>query len=245
MADYWHLWLGALFCKREAYEYQRERKDSFAHGLLFIVLIGVLVALAGIIGAGLRYATSPSMDAVKNTVLNHLQAMPFYAQSIQPSPEAQRQFQAGYNQVWAAAGSFFMGYPTTVADWARALVSVVTTPLFWIVGWLIYGVLAHLIASRNNPNANLSHGLGALALATSPQALSVVNLIPQASVSGITLALWTLILNIYTLRTAYQISTRRAVWAALFPLLLLFLLLILSFCLIIALVVPVARGGQR
>ncbi len=244
MADYWHLWLGALFLRREAYEYQRERKDSFAHGLLFIVLIGVIVALSGIAGAALRYATSPNVDAVKNTILNHLQSMPFYAESIQPFPDAQRQFQSGYDQTWAVAGSLFMGYPISAADWARVLASVITTPISWIVGWLVYGVLAHLIASRGNPHANLSHGLGTLALATSPQALGVVNIIPQAGVNGLALALWTLILNVYALRTAYQVSTRRAVWAALFPLLLLLLLVLLCLILIVVLLRSNIPGGQ-
>jgi hypothetical protein len=241
MTDYWHLWLGALFLKREAYEYQRDRRDSFAHGLLFIVLVGVLVGLFGIAGAGLRYASGPSAVAVKNVVLNHLQAMPFYDQM---GSSAQQQFLTGYERTWAALGSLFMGYPTNAGDLVSLLAGIITTPLAWIIGWLFYGLLAHLIASRGNPHSSLAHGLGTLALATSPQALNVINVLPGASVGGLVLALWTLILNVFALRTAYRVSTRRAIGAALFPLLLLLLLLLLFLCLGLFALVAVIRGGR-
>lgn len=241
MANYWELWLGALFLKREAYEYQRDREDTFAHGLLFLVLIGVIVALAGIVGAGVRYTTAPSMEALKNTVLTHLQAMPFYDQM----PDiGQQQFLSGYNQTWSTLGGLFMGYPTNAAGWMMQLASVIITPLFWIIIWLIYGALAHIIASRGNPQSNFAHGLGTLALATAPQALNVINILPNAGVGSVALALWTMILNVFALRVAYQTSTTRAIWAALFPLLLLLLFVLLVGCVGFFALTSVL-GGQR
>jgi hypothetical protein len=242
MRDYWHLWQSALFLKREAYEYQRDRRDSFAHGLAFIILVGILVGLFGIVGAGLRYATEPSADAIKNTVLNHLQAMPFYSEF---GSQGERQFLSGYNQVWAALGSLFVGYPTNAGDLITLLISPITTPLLWVIGWLIYGVLAHLITGRGNPHSSLAHGLGTLALATSPQMLNVVTFLPGANVGGVMLGLWTFILNVFALRTAYRVSTRRAVFAAVFPLVLLLLLLILFACVGFLALGAAIRGGQR
>ncbi len=242
MRDYWHLWLSGLFLKREAYEYQRERRDSFAHGLAFIAVVGIVVGLFGIAGAAFRYATQPSADAIKNVVLNHLQAMPFYTQM---GSIAQGQFLTGYNQVWATLGSRFVGYPTNGRDLIALLASPITTPLLLVIGWLIYGVLAHLIAASGNPHSSLAHGLGTLALATSPQALNVVTVLPGASISGVMIGLWTFILNVYALRTAYRISTPRAITAAIFPLLLLLLLLILFACVGFFLLTAAIRGGQR
>ncbi len=242
MADYIHLWFGALFLKREAYEYQRDRKDSFAHGLLFIVLAGIVVALFGIAGAFLRFATSPSADAVKNTVLTYLQSMPWYTQFIQSAPQAEQQFLSGYSQFWAVAGSSLMGYPSSSGDWAWLLASVLTTPLLLIIGWLVYGVLAHLIAGQNNPHAGLGHGLGTLALATSPQLLNIITIVPHAGLTGGIVGLWTVILNVFALRTAYRISTRRAIGAALFPLLLLFIVLLLLGCLAYFILVVALRS---
>ncbi|MGE5138930.1 MAG: YIP1 family protein [Rudaea sp.] len=244
MADYWHLFVGALFLKREAFEYQRDRKDSFAYGLFFIVLIGAAVGLAGLVGGALRFGTSPGVDAVKNVVLNHLQAMPFYSQSIQASPSAERQFLDGYNLMWQNLGSTFMGYPVDTAGWALLLASVVTTPLVWLVAWLIYGWLAHLIARRGALHIGLNQALGTLALATAPQALAVVGLLPQAGASPLVLSVWTMILNVFALRTAYRITTPRAIWAALFPVLLLLILLILLACIGIAILPAAVRGGR-
>ncbi len=226
MADYWHLMVGALFLRREAYEYQRDRKDSFAHGLLLIVLIGVLVALAGIVGAALRYASSPSADAIKNTVLTHLQAMPFYSQMIQPFPQVEQQFLSGYNQFWENFGGVLLGFPTNTQGWSLLIAGIITTPVLWIILWIIYGALAHLIASRGAAHIEFTHVLGTLALATTPQIFSVVALFPDGGASMIALWLWSLILNGMALQTAYRISTRRAIWAALFPLLVLLVILI-------------------
>lgn len=242
MRDYFHLWQSALFFKREAYEYQRDRKDSFAHGLTFIVVLGVLVGLFGIAGAALRYATEPSADAVKNTVLNHLQAMPFYSQFTHDS---ERQFLSGYNQVWQAIGSLFMGYPTNFTSLLILLAGVVTTPLSWIVGWLVYGLLAHLIAGRGNPQASLAHGLGTLALATAPQALNIVTILPAGAISGPIIGLWTMIANVLALRAAYRISTRRAIGAAIFPLLLLLILLAIFACIGFFALISYLQGVRR
>ena len=242
MRDYFHLWLGALFLKREAYEYQRDRRDSFAHGLAFILAAGVVVAFFGIAGEALRYATSPSADAFKNTVLNHLQAMPFYSQF---TPQGEEQFLTSYNMIWGTLGRLFVGYPTSARDLAILFASLITTPLAWVIGWLIYGVLAHVIASRGNPHAGLGHGLGTLALATSPQVLNIVAVLPGANISGSIIALWTIILNVFALRTAYRISTPRAVFSALFPLLLLLLLLILFACVGFFGLSALIQGGRR
>lgn len=242
MGDYVHLWFSALFFKREAFEYQRDRRDSFAHGLVFILLVGLIVALSSIAGEALRYATEPSADAIKNTILNHLQAMPFYGQF---SPQGETQFLNGYNRAWETFGSLFVGYPTTVRNLTLTLARVVTTPLSWVIAWLLYGLLAHLVASRGNPHGSLGHGLGTLALATSPQLLNVVTVLPGAEVSGILVGLWTLILNIFAIKSAYRISARRAVTSALFPLLLLLLLFALFACLGFFALISAIQGGRQ
>ncbi|MGB8644932.1 MAG: YIP1 family protein [Anaerolineae bacterium] len=244
MTDYWHLFVSALFLRREAYEYQRDRKDSFAHGLFLIVLIAILTALAGIGGAAFRYAASPSADAIKNTVLTHLQAMPFYTQMIQPYSQAEQQWLSGYNRSWEYLGSLFMGFPTNAQGWTVLFTSVITTPILWVIVWLFYGALAHLVARRGAEHVELSHALGTLALASAPQAFSFIGLFPQASASMFALWLWSMILNVFAVKTAYRITTRHAIWAALFPLLLLFLLLIVILIIGFILLAGAVRGGQ-
>ncbi len=234
------LWLDAMFLKREGYAYERERKNPFGNGLVYIAIIGVLVAITGMFGAGLRFATEPSLDAVKNTVLVHLQAMPFYSAFDSASATA---FDQGYDQWWDQSGAGALGYPADASGIAALALSLLTTPLGLIIGWLIYGALVHLIARGWNPETSFGEMLAPLALATSPHLLNILTLLPSANVSGLAVALWTLLCNVVAIRVAYQTTTRRAVWGALFPLLLLivFLFVLVIFGIVIG--ASARRGG--
>lgn len=238
------LWLGAMFLKQETYTYERDHKNHFGNGLLYIAVIGVLTAIAGIIGAGLRYATIPSADAIKGTVLAHLQAMPFYDAY---TPQQVTAFEQQYNQTWNQFGSMFVGYPTDTNSFVSLMLTILTVPLGLAIGWVIYGALVHLVARGWNPETSFSELLAPLALATSPQLLNVLMLFPNSNVSGAAIGLWTFILNIFAIRIAYQTTMRRAVWAALFPLLLFLVLLIILVIGAVAVLVPVIRtvGGAQ
>ena len=109
LTHFWELWRGAMFLKREVYSYERDQKNHFGNGLLYIAVIGVVIALAGILGAGLRYATLPNVDAIKNTVLVNLEAMPFYTlgdTAAQARFEQQRirLYLGGRDLFWRAPG---------------------------------------------------------------------------------------------------------------------------------------------
>ncbi len=218
------LWLGAMFLKREDYAYEREQKNPFGNGLVYIAVIGIILTLAGMLGAALRYATSPTPDAIKNTVLVHLQAMPFYNAL---SPEAMTQFEQGFDNTWDSLGSLFVGYPTDTAGVVSLAATILTTPLGLALGWLLYGALVHLVARGWNPETSFGEMLAPLALASSPQLLNLFSVFPAVSVSGVVIALWTLVCNIVAIRVAYQTTTRRAVWGALFPILVLSVLLLI------------------
>ncbi|HZQ09589.1 MAG TPA: Yip1 family protein [Anaerolineae bacterium] len=235
---YTALWLGGMFLKPEAYVYQRDRKNPFAHGFLYIALIGVIVALAAILGAGVRYYTDPSLEAIKNTVLVHLQAMPFYAQA---DPTFQQTFDQQYEQNWNQFGSFYATDPTNPANFVRLIGMLITTPLGWVIVWLIYGALIHLIARGWNPETSYGELLAPLALATSPQLLRIIQVFPDAGVSGLVIVLWSLICNIFAVRVAYKTTTARAVWGAFFPMLLLLVLIIVL--IVIAVLLLTGRRG--
>ncbi len=238
------LWLGAMFLKHAAYAYERERKNPLGNGLVYLAVIGVLVALAGILGAGLRFATAPSLDAIKNTVLVHLQAMPFFNNF---SLAGQDSFLQTYNRWWDQFGTTVLGYPGNEGGVAALGLTLLTTPLGLIIGWFIYGALVHLVARGWNPETSFSEMLAPLALASSPQLLSVLTLFPGTGISGAVIALWTFICNVVAIRVAYNTTTRRAIWGALFPILLLVVLLLLLGCAALALLVPVIRtiGGAQ
>lgn len=234
------LWLGGMFLKTESYAYQRDQKNPFGNGLVYITVVGVIVALAGMLGAGLRYATSPTQDAIKNTVLVHLQAMPFYNTF---DPNSADTFNRGFERTWDLFGSVFVGYPTNPSSFVSLALSILTTPLGLVIGWVIYGALVHLVARGWNPETSLAELLAPLALASSPQLIHVLGLFPDVNVSSLTIALWTFVCNIIAIRIAYQTTGRRAVWGALFPLLLLLVLIVVVAILAIALFAGARRGG--
>ena len=239
------LWLGAMFLKRETYAYEREQKNPFGNGLVYIAVIGIIVALAGMLGAGLRFATSPSADAIKNTILVHLQAMPFYAGFNSASANA---FEQGYDQVWDNLASVFVGYPTNANDFVGLVLTIITTPLGFVIVWLVYGALIHLIARGWNPETSFGEMLAPLALASSPQLLNVFALFPAVGASGAVIALWTYICNVVAVRVAYQTTTRRAVWGATFPILVFGVLMLVAGILVLtsfAGIVKAMTGGAQ
>jgi hypothetical protein len=111
-----------------------------------------------------------------------------------------------------------------------------------IIGWFIYGALVHLVARGWNPETSFSEMLAPLALASSPQLLSVLALFPSTGISGLVIALWTFICNVVAIRVAYNTSTRRAVWGALFPILVLFILVLVLAIGLLAIFVPIIRA---
>lgn len=240
VGHFFELWLGALFLKPQVYAYQREQKNPFANGLLYIAIIGVIIALAGIIGTGLRYATTPSLEAIKNIILAHLLAMPFYDNLSSASQDA---FLRGFNQVWNLIGSVFVGYPTNAASFAGLILTILTTPLGLVIGWIFYGALVHLVARGWNPETSFSELLAPLALATTPQLIHVLSIFPEANVSGLVIGLWSLVCSIFAIRIAYKTTTRRALWGAFFPLLVFTLLLIIPILLGLFLLAA-GRGGR-
>lgn len=241
---YAELWVGAMFLRPEAYQYIRARREPFASGLLYLALIGVLTAIASILGAATRYVTSPNADYIKNALLEHLQATPLYSQL---PPNAQASLDSGFQQLWNALGSTLLGYPTTPTGVAMLGLSLITVPLGLVIGWLIYGALVRLVSRGWNPATTFGELLAALALANSPQLLMALNLFPGVGVSGMVIGLWTFVLNVFAIRQAYQTTTRRAIWGALFPSLLLFVILILLAALAGVTLLPILaqRGGAR
>lgn len=236
---YAELWMGGMFLQDEAFVYMRERRNPLASGMLYVVLVGVLVGLADILGGLARYATSPSLDAIKNTVLVHLQAMPFYETM---GPVGQRSFDAGYNDAWNLFGSLFVGYPNTPAEFALLFLSVLTTPLGLIISWLVYGALVHVLARNWNAEISFAEILGPLALAVSPQLLTVLNVFPNVEISSWVAFFWFLVCAITAIRVTYHTTTSNAFRAALFPILVLILIVVVL--LVLALILIVAGGRQ-
>ena len=226
------LW-NALFLESQAYAAMRDNKSPVKKGLIILIVLGLALALAGIIGTTLEWASNPSLDAIQETIWEMYQQSPWW-QFIEAEPQALNTFEQIWTQIWQVMG--FM-IPTPVSS----LSGLIFKPLGLIIGWLIFGLLAHLFARMFGGSANLGQTLGATSLAAAPQLLGLLTALPFVVIAGI--GTWTLLCRYMAIRVTHDLSWSRALWSVLLPPILLgFLAFLLAMLLGIGLV-PVIAGG--
>ncbi len=203
---------GALFLRTDAYEEMREARSPFLTGLIIIVVVGVIIALAALVGTALEWASTPNLADMQEVVYEGIIQMPWYQETLQMVPDYDQMFRQWYDLGWTIGLTFGDSSP------GSALGNVVLTPLGLIIGWLVYGLLAHLFARLLKGEATLSQTLGCTALAVAPQLLNLTELVPYVTVGGV-VATWTLICRYLALKQAHRLTWGRAFWATVLPLL--------------------------
>ncbi len=190
--------------------------EPWAEGFFFVVVVGVLVGVARLIGGLLTTATLPPTDALLETLLQGWRQLGFTFISV-ASPE----MEATLRQAWSG----FLWYAGLGGGWAR-LLTLVTSPLGVLLPWLVYGLVGHLAARVLGGIGSLSQTMGATALVAAPHTLLFATALPWVRVPGILLSVWGLLIAYRALQVAHALPWRRAVFAALLPVLVLILLAI-------------------
>jgi hypothetical protein len=202
------LWRG-LFLQPSAYAEMRDDNNPFIEGIFLIAAVGMGVAIFGLVGTLLDWASSPGMAAIKDAVYGNLIQMPWYQilqeQAGQPFAD---QFRQQYEMGWRIFPVIF-GAP----DPGRAALGILLTPLGLILGWLAYGAVAHVIARLLGGEGTFSETLGVTALAVAPQLLNLALIFPGLTV-GAVIGTWTLICRFTGLRIAHHNLTWPRVLAA-------------------------------
>jgi hypothetical protein len=211
----------ALLFKESAYEEISTADNPVVKGLIWIIVVGVVIAFCGLIGTGLELASMPDLGEIKDRVFFWMQQMPFWDMD----PGAFAQFEEWYNRGWDIFPALF-GAPNL----GSAAGGIVGIPLGLVIRWLVYGLLAYVFARWLGGTGNLSETLGVLALAVAPQVLNVFNLIPFVELGSL-VAVWGILVAYMGLKTAHGLSWSRAVWATLLPFLLVIAVLMLFGCL--------------
>ena len=226
------LW-NALFLESQAYAAMRDNKSPVKKGFIILIVLGLALALAGIIGTTLEWASSPSLDAIRETIWEMYQQSPWW-QFIEAQSEALKIFTQIWDQIWQ-----FIGYviPTPVSS----LAGLIFKPLGLIIGWLIFGLLAHLFARLLGGSANLGQTLGATALAAAPQLLLLLTALPFVVVAGI--GTWTLLCRYMAIRVTHELSWARSLWSVLLTQILLMILLIFLATILGIALAPLMAGG--
>ncbi len=225
----------ALLLQEDAYEEMRLTDNPVIRGLTLIVVVGLVIALLSFVGDTLEWASTPNLGTVKDIVYTHLTRMDWWRQIAQEDP----QFVQAFDQIW----NLNWGIIRLLApDPGSALVNILLLPLALVVRWLIYGLLAYLFARWLGGTATLSETLGVLALAVAPQALNILNVLPQAHL-GSAVAVWGLLCAYMGIKTAHQLSWGRAAWVTVLPFLLAFSVSMLSACWGVSILTAVVKGG--
>ena len=220
IAAYLRLCTGALFLRDEAYAEMRDVPNPFVKGLILIVLVAILVSLVAIVGTVLEWATTPNFRRIQEAVWEGMMRMPW----VKEIPPGERErvlgmIRAQYDFGWGIARQF-APHPL------RAVIEVITTPISLVVGWLVYGLLAHFFAKVLGGRARLGQTYGCTALAVSPRVLNLVSILPYTAIGALA-TIWSLICNYLALKNAHELSPGRAFWATVLPILTLSLLVIL------------------
>jgi hypothetical protein len=200
----------ALFLDGDAYDALRDDDNPFVEGLFLIVIIGVATALLNLIGQLLAWASSPSMDAIKEIILRAYQQMPWWA-FISGNPQAMSQFQQFWDSAWRIFPALF-GAPNP----GGAALNILLWPLVALLSWLIYGLLAHLFAKLFRGVGNLNQTLGTTALAFTPLLLRGLGVIPFFAIGG-AINTWQLICRYKALRSVHRLSWGQTFWVTVLP----------------------------
>jgi hypothetical protein len=192
----------ALFLKPEPYAYMRDRESPAVKGLVLLIVLGLALALAALIGGILTWATSPDLNAIKDVVFTNLQRMEWW-QMMASQPQAMEGFQQTWDTVWSVVGAML---PSPASGLAGFLVR----PLTLVTSWFIFGVVAHLLALLFGGNGRFGQTLGATSLAAAPQLLGLLMTLPYVALAGI--GVWTLLARYMAIRVSHDLSWARAMW---------------------------------
>jgi hypothetical protein len=136
--------------------------------------------------------------------------MPWWP-SMADNAQAYQGFLQSWDMGWRVMPALF-GAP----DPMRAAVGIIVMPLSAVLGWLLYGLLAHAFARLFKGSGTLNQTLGATALAYTPWLFYGLGVVPFFVMGGV-LGIWQLICRYKALRSAHQLAWGPAVWATLLP----------------------------
>ena len=202
-------WEG-LFLSEAPYAEIRDGSNLVLRGLGLVVLVALAVALVGLAGTALEWATTPDMNDIQQVVLEGIEQMPWYRE-LESEPEFREGFQQQWDMWWRFAPQMF-GAPNI----ATAASRIVLLPLGLALVWFLYGVLAHLSARLMGGQGSLGQTLGCTALAVAPQLLNLVTLLPYVVVGGV-VGTWTLLCRYVALKACHRMTWGRALVATLLP----------------------------
>ena len=192
----------ALLLEPDPFVEMVDDDNPWIEGLFLCACIGVLVAVAQLIGSLLLTASLPPSDALLNTVLQTLRQGTAGGETLF---EIERTLRNGWPLLLAYSGYDSVGF---------RLLTLATTPLGLIGHWLLFGFVSHLLARAAGGQGTLAQTLGAVALSNASRLLYLFTIIPFVSVAAVLIHVWGILIAFRGLEVAHELSPRPAALVA-------------------------------
>jgi hypothetical protein len=223
----------ALFLDSEAFDELRDDDNPFVEGLFLLVLIGLITAALALVGQVVAWGSVPHTDAIREVVLNALRQQAWWP-AIGSNPQMLAVFQQIWDLGWRVLPSLF-GAP----DPARAVLNLLVWPIWLVLSWLTYTLLAHGFALWMGGRGSLRGSLGAASLSFTPFLLHGLSIVPFLVFGGV-LNTWQLLLRYKAVRSAHALPWGRSLAATLLPYLVYLVIWLLVGALLALLVAAIA-----
>lgn len=203
----------ALVLEPEPFVEMVDDDNPWGEGLFLCACIGVLIAVAQVLGGLLLTGSLPPAEVLLNILLQALR-------QLVANTETLLEVERTLGELWPllAMGS---GYDS---GWLR-LLTLVVTPFGLIAQWLLFGITGHLIARAVGGQGSLGQTLGAMALSNGPRLLYILTIIPFVSIGGILIHVWGILIAYRGMEVAHELPPTRAAVAVVGP----WLLVLVSF----------------
>lgn len=223
MVDYVYLGIRGIVLDNEVYKQQRTSPERLKKGFILVLLIGLVVGAATMIGQLIETSASPNRQDVFDTIYTNLRAMPWYDNVARSTPGFETTFKETFDTVAPIFASIADSGGTIVLIASLVLssiglfngvtvgiVSLLLTPVFFLAGWATYSLVAHSMARIVGGQGTVSQTFGCMAVATSATLLGLVQIVPFARVSGVPILL--LFTCYLAIREAHTLPPWRAFW---------------------------------
>ena len=206
----------ALVLEGEPFLTMVDDDDPWLEGLFLIVVLGLLIGLAKFVGGLLLTVSLPPSGAMIEALAQAWRQIgePF---NLAAGGETVETF---LRQQWSLV-AWLTGYG---GGWARLLIFIVA-PALLLAQWLLWGLVGHGIARLMGGKASLNQTLGATALMVAPQAFLLFEVVPFVTVSAVLIGVWSLLIFYRAMQIAHDLPWQKAVWAAVLPPAMLFVLI--------------------
>ncbi len=188
----------ALLLEPDPFVEMVDDDNPWIEGLFLCACIGVLVAVAQLVGSLLLTASLPPSEALLNLLLRTLRQGTFNGETL-------LEIERTLRSVWPLLLAY-SGYDSVLFR----LLTLATTPLGLIGQWLLFGLSSHLLARAAGGQGSLGQTLGAVALSNAPRLLYLLTFIPFVSVASVLIHVWGVLIAYRGLEVAHELPSGRA-----------------------------------